>query len=365
MDNKARDRLMVGKLDRYTAFDWGQVDHGGDPLNVVLNRRMPVYVKVDRTRYIARTKSTMALLMDNVHRFFAMPSLPPSHGVSWDGDVYLLALGDASIREILATGDCSVTTFENGGLRLSPPTSDHAEDCVHGVDALHEEVRFKDCYLVEKRLLKVSSGDADSEDWQSLRERCAIRMPIRRDDLYLEESEVALLQRQGKSAWTCVECAMETPDRRLPLAIFWMYQAAVALNRGQKVSREEVKKWLQENAPVEVWRKRWLRTAASIIPLDGGLSKKINRTSGSALDAAPSISSEHVGRALRLVLVLADWWQTQVEKGGSPRNELAGTLEDAGFGAIAIIDIVGMISGYHLVDDEEKKLKDYLGRRGG
>ena len=65
------------------------------------------------------------------------------------------------------------------------------------------------------------------------------------------------------------------------------------------------------------------------------------------------------------MLGLADWWQTQVEKGGSPRNELAGTLEDAGFGAIAIIDIVGMISGYHLVDDEEKKLKDYLGRRGG
>lgn len=116
---------------------------------------------------------------------------------------------------------------------------------------------------------------------------------------------------------------------------------------------------------VEVWRKRWLRTAASIIPLDGGLSKKINRTGGSALDAAPSIASERVGGTLRLwCWGWPSWWQTQVEKGGSPRNELAGTLEDAGTGAIAIIDIVGMISGYHLVDDEEKKLKDYLGEGG-
>lgn len=370
---------MVGKVDRYTVFDWNQIDHGGDPLSLVLNRRMRVYVKVDRTRYIARTKSKMAFVMDYTHslrRAMARrhgrpdidsvgPSTPRDFGLSWDGDVYLLALDYASIREVWATGDCTVAKFESGGLRLAQADNGNTMgvDGAQDLCAMHEEVRFGECYLVEKTRLTESPGGARSESWQSLRDRMAASLCVRREDLYLETAAITLLQRQGKSAWPGVSYPLEKSATPLPDAIYWLYQAAVAFNRDKAMEPGGIKDWLRENASGGLFRKRWVRTAVSIVPADGGLSKRIEKTSGRTMEAAAAIPSEHVGSALRLVLAMTDWWQSKLAEGRWPRDELAGKLEDAGFKETAIIDLAGMITGEPLGDDEAEKMKEYLGTR--
>ena len=373
---------MVGKVDRYTAFNWDQIKHEGDPLSLVLNRRMRVYVKVDRSKYIARTKSAVGLLVENTLRVIrAMAratgdsyvdeldessSLPRNYGLSWDSDVYLLALDYASIREVWATGDCIVAKFESGGLKIASASNGKnvaGEDVVEEKDDVHDEVRFRDCYLIERTRRNEALNLQSPEDQQAFREQCAVSILIRREDIYLEKADVAVLERQGTSAWDAVDYPLETPDSRLPDAVFWMYQAAIAFNRDEVMERKGIKDWLRENASGGVFRKQWVRTADSVVPANGGMSRRIERTSGKPMHATESVPTKYVGSALRLVLALTEWWQTQLAEERWPRDELAGKLDDAGFEETAVIDLAGMITGEHLGKNETEKMKTYLGTR--
>jgi len=353
--------------------DWSQWAGDEHPIKFLLRNEMSIYYKIQTSRCFAVTmrRFKYSEAVKNVKP--TLNVVPPADwymGIGREDDICILQMDEPELLVLCATGSCMVTVFWLGGLKFreaSKKTEKSTDEpSTEGVPELmpFERVEFEWCFLADRWL--VWPGKAGSRQRPSPHvdlEECVYEPRIECRDLYVEEANVAELRRRGARSWVLSVCPIETADRKLPIAIFWLYQASIAFNRDSVMERDHIANWLRETAPDDLFKKRWVRTADSIIPLDGLMSRRVKKTfDADALGNYWPVSLEHVGDALLVVIALALWWCDQHKLGKSSKVVLASELEHAGFKNVAIIDLVGMISGEILDGEQEAKLIDKLGR---
>lgn len=103
--------------------------------------------------------------------------------------------------------------------------------------------------------------------------------------------------------------------------------------------------------------KRWMRTAVTLVPREYKFAKNFKEEwlEKPAFQKGRALRSEHLSTMLTLALALTEWWLDQDgEDLQAKRIELAGLLEDAGFGMVAVEDLTGMITGEEVTDGQRE-----------
>ena len=344
---------------KYTDVNWSSISAiEGHPLQYLFNRGVPLYFKINRTTHAAYT-----------YRYIYRPTRSPGKPhpqdvdlVNWpakglDPRLLFLQLDDHAIQEILFTGSREVKIFTASGLALIGPES--ANDTGHtGL----VDIDFAQCVLVNLSRYRIwplpgefPRGAPEVDTFDSFR--------IGLDDLYLTTKDLeAISQHRWGSGVERHRYPLERDDRKLPLPIYWTYQAAIAAYKLEEVNPSKVKEvsnWLRTNAPDGIMKKRWVRTAATLIRHGYKGDNKFSHEVISEYRSAPDILSLGLSRRLTCAIALAEWWLDQSDTGPEQVMDLVGRVKDAGFKRIASIDLVGMIKGSEI---SEKAYDNFVGR---
>lgn len=344
---------------KYADVDWASINAiESNPLEYLFNRGVPLYFKINRTTHVAYT-----------YRHLYRPTISPGKPhpldvnlVNWpakgfDQRLRFLQLDDHTVREILLTGSSDVIIFEASGLALRDPES--ASDTGH---AALIDIDFAQCALVNVKRYrtwplpgKFPRGEPDDDSFDSFR--------IGLDDLYLTTKDLeAIRQHRWGFGIERKRYPLERDGRKLPPPIYWTYQAAIAAYEYEEMDPSNVKgvsTWLRANAPGRIMERRWLRTAANLIRRGHRGEKNFNRDMIFEYRYATDILDLGLSLRLTFAIAIAEWWLDQSDSGPDKVMDLVGRLQDAGFKRIASIDLVGMIKGS---DISEQQYDGYVRR---
>jgi hypothetical protein len=352
--------------EKYNDIDWKNIDAvDGHPLDFLLGRGIPVYCKVHRGEFFVSRHQWQPLVCGSAKEIAGVSIQAVDYSViRRDTDLLLLRLDEEDLREIRATGTRGLTEFVLGGLALP-----RLKEGDSGEGARLVEVDFHRAHLVSHAR------------WKHAQDTARIGRPphhidhaetlwIGYEDLYLEGSDLAELRKFGMGM-AIESYPLAVSGRAFPPVMEWLYRAAIACNRdkameppvegGRKPNWEDRKKsiqsWLRVEPREPFFDKRWMRTAVTLVPRK---YKFANRFKEKWLEKPPfhkgkALQSEYVSMMLTLALALTEWWLDQ-ERGDLQvkRIELAGLLEDAGFGTVAVEDLTGMITGEEVTDGQRE-----------
>ncbi|NIK63510.1 hypothetical protein [Xanthomonas cannabis] len=363
LKNEATDTIDT---ERYIDIVWkdiGAVD--GHPLDFLINRGISVYYKVHRKTFFVSRHQWQPLVRYSAKEAAGVSTQEVDYSrVRPDPDLLLLRLDEEDLREIRATGTRGMNEFSLGGLARSEPEEGLSES-----RALLTEVDFHCAHVVRH------------ERWKHAQNTAPIGRPPRHvdyaeslwigyEDLYLENSDIAELKKCG-TGMALESYPLAVRGRAFPPVMKWLYKAAFACNRdkameplmerGQEPNwedrRKAIQSWLRVKPDKPFFDKRWMRTAVTLVPREYKFAKNFKEEwlENPAFQKGKALRSEHVSMMLTLVLGLTEWWLDQ-EPGDrqAKRIELAGLLVDAGFGAVAVEDLTGMITGEEVTDGQRE-----------
>ncbi|CAD2252824.1 hypothetical protein QSH46_016120 [Xanthomonas arboricola pv. juglandis] len=352
--------------ERYVDVDWkgiGAID--GHPLDFLIARGISVYYKVHRGDFFVSRHQWQPVVPGSAKEIAGLSIQAVDYSiVRRDTDLLLLRLDEEDLREIRATGTRGMIDFSLGGLALSKPKEGDSGD-----GARLTELDFHRAHVVRH------------ERWKHAQNTAPIGRPPRHvdyaeslwigyEDLYLENSDIAELKKCG-TGMALESYPLAVCERAFPPVMEWLYKAAYACNRdkameplmerGQKPNWENRKKaiqsWLRIRPGEPLFGKRWMRTAVTLVPREYKFAKNFKEEwlEKPAFQKGRALRSEHLSTMLTLALALTEWWLDQ--DGGdlqAKRIELAGLLEDAGFGMVAVEDLTGMITGEEVTDGQRE-----------
>jgi len=349
---------------KYSDIDWkgiGAVD--GHPLDFLIARGIPVYYKVHRGDFFVSRHQWQPVVRGSAKEVAGVSIQAVDYSIiRRDTDLLLLRLDEEDLREIRATGTRGMIEFSLGGL-----TRAKLKEGGSGEGARLAEVDFHRAHLVSHARWKRAQDTADISRPPRHVDH-AEPLWIGYEDLYLEGSDLAELRKCGTGV-ALESYPLAVAGRVFPPVMEWLYRAAFACNRdkamepvvepGKKPDWEDRKKviqsWLRVEPGERLFNKRWMRTAVTLVPRKYKLAGRFKEEwlEKPAFQKGKALRSEHVSVMLTLALALTEWWLDQ-EKGDlrAKRIELAGLLEDAGFGTVAVEDLTGMITGEEVTDGQ-------------
>ena len=341
---------MVDQVTPYEDVAWDRVVRGRHPLEVILGRQMHVYYKVDQSKYFAHALElgTPATVVDQsgckeARTHQRAESLPSD-------SILLLRLTENQVDEIRVTGVCLIEAFTRGGLtrRYRPKPawgkSKSSHQATQGDGDLFTPIDFSECLLFEKAW---AAKPAMSELPESavISEQRPAQLKVRSHDLFLHESDIDLLFREGVSAWHCVPYPLR--QKGLSYALYWAYQASIAANRDQVPMPNGVMGWLRDNAPENAYAIRGIRTLSSMVRFDYKFRREFDQVSLDGFSKAQGLSDQYISKPIRLLMDISDWWLDHRGYDDVQRFELWKKLVDAGFRNTVIRNMMGVITGQH------------------
>lgn len=339
---------MTDEVIPYERVAWERIIGRKHPLEVILDRQMHAYVKVDTSKYFVRmtegsASSTIAAPADRKAVLLRQPGgIQPPH------NILLLRLTDSQVDEIRATGVCAIDAFTEGGLsrryrrklklgELSRPLQDE-----EGREApLFTPIDFGECVLFERGPpMRGASTEVHVRFTASLE---PYTVKVREGDLFVSQSDLDRLWESGISSWQVVDYPLRILRSSLP--IYWAYQASMALNRDAVPMPDGVLGWLKDNAPQDAWAIRGIRTLSSMVRIDYRRRGDFDRVSLETFPKARELPAEYLSKPLRLLMDISDWWAEHQYYDEHYRFDLWRKLITAGFGATAVPSLFGAISG--------------------
>ncbi|MFT3669663.1 MAG: hypothetical protein QM795_14045 [Pseudoxanthomonas sp.] len=361
------DATSGTQVERYAEVPWGKIqDIQGHPLEFLIGRGIPVYYKLHRGCYFVCTYGLTPVARPlGTEMVFG----PPLEAFTFQKryDLILLRLDDEDLLEILKTGNRGLLEFSLGGLALPEQEEGQA-----GADTPLVAVDFNRACLVRKGWQKQSL--LSSNPTQSFRmEDNAEPIWAGFEDIYLEACDVAEI-RKGGFGKEYEPYPLAARDRTLPAPMYWLYQAAFALNRDGEVvpaadeedeaSRRRIESWLRVHpTEKELFHKRWIRTAVNLVALGYKFRSRFtaDKLDRPELTKGKALVSGHVSMMLTLALAATEWWLDQNRADFEAKQiELAGMLEELGFEVTAVLDLTGMITGAAITDSKLGEFRDKL-----
>ena len=331
------EQSQIGELQPFESVNWAALMETCHPVDVVLKERMRVYYKLDANKVFVRA-------------------------TAWNGLISTVTMSSGLVSvaresgEILETGNCRISKFKHGGLKSRNSQqgmvggSDIERDRSNSPEVSWIKVDFLSCILVDVNCWSRADHPTLPKNSAVSFENCATEVHITIKDLYVIREDVERLLGWG------VDYPPSGDSRERPLAVIWLYRVSLAYNRGlilpldgeqpdkMEVHYKAIVNWLENNAPEEVGKAGWKRTAKTIVSINYNRSSKFNEAGLARYFTKELIPKNHLSLPVQYVLVLTEWWINQAEKRRS-LPELAYYLLEAGFGKIAVQDLVGMISG--------------------
>lgn len=356
---------MKDQMIEYGTLAWSRIVGSRNPLDVILDKGLDVFIKVDQTKYYARfiEIKAPATTVSNGGRKEVLTR--QRAGSSPSGGILLLRLSESQVDEIRATGVCTIDAFTNGGLtrpyrrklQLGKPTV-KGEAGDGAAEALFTPVDFVRCELFEHGRVTeaVRSGGTDEVSTES--DLVPVRLEVRRYNLFLRKADVVVLRREGISDWQEVPYPFE--ETGVPSPIYWAYQASIALNRDRVPMPEGVVGWLRDNAPKEAYAIRGIKTLASMVRLDYRNKGNFDRVSLADFPKAEQLPEEHISKPIRLLMDVSDWWSVHWGWNGSDKARLWQRLVEAGFDKTAVRSFYGLIEVHPVTEAGLQELDWYL-----
>ena len=339
---------MKDQMIEYGTLEWARIVGSRHPLDVILDRGLDVFVKVDQTRYFARFVETK-VPTTSVSKAGRKEVLTRQRAdTSPNGGILLLRLSERQVDEIRATGVCTIEAFTEGGLtrhyrrklQLGKKTV-RVEAGGDAADALFTPVDFVRCELFEKERPNEASPAGVAGEVPTTPEPSVVRLEVRRYDLFLRKVDVIVLRQESISDWKVVPYPLE--GRGVPGPIYWVYQASIALNRDRVTMPDGVLGWLYENAPGEAHAIRGIKTLASMVRLDYRYIHDFDAVPLADFPRAQELPEEHVSKPIRLLMditaeCLRGWMLEDYEK-----RQIWNKLVAAGFRKTAVRDLYAIL----------------------
>ena len=277
-----------------------------------------------------------------------------------------LRLGDVALAEIAASRSCHVSSFSGAGFLIPRPYEVTGQ--THGGYSIKKPLRIESSDLTRFEFDHAILVDKKRRDWLLARvspmnapspEQFAMQIEVGESDLYVNSTDFEALKQEVQREAELVLYPFSHRER-MP-GIYWMFQAAYAHNQLKLMPRDEVKNWLNDKAPAQIYRHRSIRTAVKFV------WPELDRATGgkgrgkfilSDLDCWTNRSDyefPYVSKGLSFILAVADWWVDVLERSPGETNvTLAKKLKENKFGGLEVGDLVYLISGSRLTGSTPK-----------
>jgi hypothetical protein len=293
----------------------------------------------------------------------------------FDEDLTFLRLDNHSLDQIRLTQSSIVSNYSLEGYSI--PRLDEVNDSqelVGEIDAFSiDPTEIKDIELVSlTKVLFRSAVIIDKSKWQSAppptanpskKKRKSLNRPLKTKitelNFYFKLSDIEALTKKIQHL-----ADYPYPHRARMPSIYWMYQAAYALNERKDIKdNEDVAAWLTKDGRGDIYGRRSLRTAKKFV------WAKVKRGADTGEFNVEDFDGEHfiekyqhpfVSKGLSLILGIADWWAKYSE--GRPYDskiDLAKKLFLNRFDGLEIGDLVYLISGSQMSLEEENLFLKY------
>ena len=293
-------------------------------------------------------------------------SFPVPSG-SWLSDALLLQLSDLDIQELRATGDRTIVEFTAGGLRKG---LDIAADRRMRM----QYVNFSSAFLIERAKWADPRYPLSPRNGVTY-EQCAVAPRVEASDLFVASNDVDRLRLGLSSNWDCVDYPFKgSPENPVPIAIYWLYQASLALMKMPESKPSDAKKWLRRYADKKAYSLRRIDTVAVLAHPEYKLASRFDAVN--VLDfysRAQSLSENLPVKPVLLLMAIAEWWSEEA-KTWAPKWEslpkkdrgeywmpLARKLKEARFDQTVTQPLTSIISGFSVPDEDWKEAKETLG----
>lgn len=361
---------MSERMLRFTDINWDEVSTStDDAIAFCLHRNIPIYFRVQRDSHLVYRHCYVALGPNS-----DIASLPVK---GFDEELLFLRFGNDALAEISVSPSTKVSIFSDGGLSILRPyhVIGHTiprrrvigkyEDIMS--PAL-EKVEFYHAFLVNKKKWELSASKLIVSDQMAL-EECTDSIAVSEGDLYFTSTDIAALKKETQESRALAPYPYEHRER-MP-GIYWMFQAAYAQNELKILLKKNIEEWLVKSAGKGTYRHRSIRTAKKFVQLSldrakGGPDRGnfYLEKLGSSIDAENykfSFASEY----LSAILVIADWWAEVIGIEPDTKNfDLAKKLDEHQFGGLEIGDLVYLISGSQITEEDNTSFEKYLEKNG-
>ena len=354
---------MKDQMIEYSALEWSTIVGSRHPLDVILDRGLDVFIKVDQSRYFARFVETKApaTKVSNAGRKEVLTR--QRAGSSPNGGILLLRLSENQVDEIRATGVCTIDTFTEGGLTRhyrrklqlgKPKVKGKAADVAE--EALFTPVDFVRCELFELGRVTDAVPSGRTGDPPALPDPPAVCLNVRDFHLFLREADVDVLYKEGISGWQVVPYPIE--EARVPLPIFWAYQASIALNRDQVPMPDGVLVWLHVNAPNRAYAIRGIKTLASMVRLDYRHMREFDAVPLAEFPKAKELPEQYISKPMRLLMDIASDHRWEWVLNDWSKDFLWRRLVAAGFRKTAVRNLYSLMAQVPVSEAELDELED-------
>lgn len=388
-----RDESKEARMLPLTEQVWNEFLPDNESLFAyIFKMDLPIYFKVDQVRHL-------------VYRFFQKTSPPVNEAqrkylaeIPWmygklggsdtthmpargfHNHLSYLRLDNASLDEIAQSSSCSTPAFSRWGLGPERKYRKTGEGA-YGVPIMELEklstvsdlkkIEFDKALVINKLVWEQMKRAGERGDNPYL-SKLLVKTETRLEELFLDSIDVSKLKDALQKQVEQVPYPFEHRER-MP-GIYWMFQAAHRLNEQKKMEggKQGVQKWLRSYSGKDVYKHRSIRTATKFVWLDldrnkGGYPRgevDVDKIKGWA-DEKTSYRFNYVGMAFSIILAIADWWVARTyDEPDVSRVILAEKLLAHDFGGLEVGDLVYLISGKRITDEDEVEIKTRMERNG-
>jgi len=363
-----------------------------------LRKGIPAYIKVQRVSqlvyryYYAWKEVCRNIIFGRIESFSLLgPNWKVNHLIfpmfqleGLDNEMRYLRLDDLTLADLIISGSTSVSSFSHGGFSIPRPydTKEHTgrgsppREYKAIREATLENVEFTRAVLVDRATWELALSNAKEaiKGFRSfhtpIAKDYALSVDIVENDLYLMAGDIDVLKRESQQSRELVKYPFNGQEY-MP-GIYWIFQAAYALNHKLLIDEAEVLDWLRECGCAEEFAGKRGGCAAKLVPIKWDRSK--GRKGGPRpfkiwdienwADKPTQFDIDFVGDGLKVALAAAEWWiDILKDDPDTSRVVLAKQLYEQNFDQTESGYVVRLIAGAELSKEEKGLFAEWVVRK--
>lgn len=393
---------MSGRMLPVSVADWSQVIPSAEKsLDFLLRKGVAVYIKVRRDSEIVYRHYKVPLAqwerstlpfpafqntrapmppgdvapaeLSESHPLFGLEKVDSLPCVGFLEEAAFLRLDDGALAEIAVSRSCFVSSFSGDGFLIPRPCEVTGK--TRGGYSIKKPHRIEAADLARFEFDHAIIVDKKRRDWVMARtspmeapspEQFAIQVEVGEKDLYVTSADFDALKQDAQQGYEVVDYPFGH-SKHIP-GIYWMFQAACALNDKHMIAEDEVLDWLRVRCASDVFGGKRGAFAAKLV------SKELDRAKGRKggprpfklgdlknwADDPEGFTLSFLSEGLTLAVAVAEWWLERLE--GDPNESrvvLAKKLYEQNFDQTEADHLVRLIAGVQLSRDEKSSLREW------